>query len=58
TGLIPTCESLHVTQPAAWTIDSLRNMPQAAFRRCLELIGQDPFFSAFQLSVLLAKTKE
>ncbi|KAK2913811.1 hypothetical protein Q8A67_002210 [Cirrhinus molitorella] len=58
TGLIPTCESLHVTQPAAWTIDSLRNMPQAAFRRCLELIGQDPFFSAYQLSVLLAKTKE
>ncbi|XP_073692719.1 uncharacterized protein strc1 [Garra rufa] len=58
TGLIPTCESLHVTQPAVWTIDSLKNMPQAAFRRCLELIGQDPFFSAYQLSVLLAKTKE
>ncbi|XP_052417085.1 stereocilin [Carassius gibelio] len=58
TGLIPTCESLHVTQPAAWTIDSLRNMPQASFRRCLELIGQDPFFSAFELSVLLTKTKE
>ncbi|XP_067297525.1 uncharacterized protein strc1 [Pseudorasbora parva] len=57
-GLIPTCESLHVTQPSAWTIDSLKNMPPAAFRRCLELIGQDPFFSAFQLSVLLTKTKE
>ncbi|XP_051558415.1 stereocilin-like [Myxocyprinus asiaticus] len=58
TGLIPTCESLHVTQPVAWSIDSLRNMPPAAFQRCLELIGQDPFFSAFQLSVLLTKTKE
>ncbi|XP_067255585.1 stereocilin [Chanodichthys erythropterus] len=57
-GLIPTCENLHVTQPAAWTIDSLRNMPPAAFRRCLELIGQDPFFSPYQLSVLLTKTKE
>ncbi|XP_077084751.1 stereocilin [Siphateles boraxobius] len=57
-GLIPTCESLHVTQPAAWSIDSLRNMPLASFRRCLELIGQDPFFSPFQLSVLLTKTKE
>ncbi|XP_051503296.1 stereocilin-like [Myxocyprinus asiaticus] len=33
-------------------------MPPAVFRRCLELIGQDPFFSAFQLSVLLTKTKE
>ncbi|XP_043099570.1 stereocilin isoform X2 [Puntigrus tetrazona] len=58
TGLIPSCESLHLTQPAAWTIDSLRNMPQAAFRRCLELIGQDPFFSAFELLMLLTKTKE
>ncbi|XP_055059364.2 stereocilin isoform X1 [Misgurnus anguillicaudatus] len=58
TGLIPSCESLHVTQPAAWTIDSLRNMPAAAFRRCLELIGQDPSFSTFQLSMLLTKTKE
>ncbi|KTG41981.1 hypothetical protein cypCar_00006956 [Cyprinus carpio] len=58
TGLIPSCESLHVTQPAAWTIDSLRNMPQAAFRRCLELIGQDPFFSSSELLMLLTKTKE
>ncbi|TRZ00957.1 hypothetical protein DNTS_009708 [Danionella cerebrum] len=57
-GLIPTCESLHATQPAAWTIDSIRNMPPAAFRRCLELIGQDSFFSAYELSVLLTKTKE
>ncbi|XP_059366823.1 stereocilin-like [Carassius carassius] len=58
TGLIPSCESLHVTQPAAWTIDSLRNMPQAAFQRCLELIGQDPFFGAYELLMLLTKTKE
>ncbi|XP_016140907.1 stereocilin [Sinocyclocheilus grahami] len=58
TGLIPSCESLHGTQPAAWTIDSLRNMPQAAFRRCLELIGQDPFFRAYELLTLLTKTKE
>ncbi|XP_056609124.1 stereocilin [Triplophysa dalaica] len=58
TGLIPSCESLHMTQPAAWSIDSIRNMPAAAFRRCLELVGQDPFFSSFQLSVLLTKAKE
>ncbi|XP_056317568.1 stereocilin-like [Danio aesculapii] len=57
-GLTPTCESLHVTQPAAWTIDSLKNMPSTAFRRCLQLIGEDPFFSQFELSVLLTKTKE
>ncbi|KAL7833698.1 hypothetical protein AOLI_G00286580 [Acnodon oligacanthus] len=55
---VPTCESLHQTQPSAWPITSFIEMPSSSFRRCLELIGQDPFFSSFQLSMLLRKTKE
>ncbi|XP_036439770.1 stereocilin [Colossoma macropomum] len=55
---VPTCESLHQTQPSAWPITSLTEMPSSSFRRCLELIGQDPFFSSFHLSVLLRRTKE
>ncbi|KAK1802165.1 hypothetical protein P4O66_021833, partial [Electrophorus voltai] len=55
---VPTCESLHQTQPAAWPVTSLMSMSSAAFRSCLELIGQDLFFSPPQLSLLLRRTKE
>uniref|UniRef100_W5LJ55 Stereocilin 1 n=1 Tax=Astyanax mexicanus TaxID=7994 RepID=W5LJ55_ASTMX len=53
-----TCESLHLTQPSAWPISSITDMSSTSFKRCLELIGQDPYFSPFQLSLLLRKTKD
>ncbi|XP_028812338.1 stereocilin isoform X2 [Denticeps clupeoides] len=58
TSLIPSCEALHATQPAAWSIDSLKSMSRAAFSSCLELMGNDPFLMVFQLQTLLQKTKE
>ncbi|XP_076855509.1 stereocilin [Brachyhypopomus gauderio] len=55
---VPSCESLHQTQPAVWPVTSLTGMSTDAFRSCLELIGQDPFFSPYQLSLLLYRAKE
>lgn len=54
----PSCESVQVTGPAAWPLINLVNMSLSDFRQCLELMGQDPSFSADQLSLLLRKTKE
>ncbi|KAJ8247821.1 hypothetical protein GJAV_G00250900 [Gymnothorax javanicus] len=56
--LIPSCENLHATQPSAWSIDSLMSMPVDAFASCLELIGQDPFLTPYDLGLLLSKVKE
>ncbi|XP_018595096.1 stereocilin [Scleropages formosus] len=57
-ALVPSCENLHTTQPSAWTVDSLTGMPAEAFARCLELIGQDPFLTQYQLTQLLSKVKK
>ncbi|KAJ7986014.1 hypothetical protein DPEC_G00346430 [Dallia pectoralis] len=56
--LIPTCEKLHAILPSAWSTDSLTGMSSAAFSCSLELFGQDPFFSPYQKTVILQKTKE
>ncbi|KAJ8417647.1 hypothetical protein AAFF_G00224900 [Aldrovandia affinis] len=56
--LVPSCESLHATQPAAWSVSSLAAMPTTAFASCLELIGQDPFITPYELTVLLDKVKK
>ncbi|MFT7816572.1 stereocilin-like [Arapaima gigas] len=53
--MVPSCENLHATQPSAWTVDSLTGMPADAFARCLELIGQDPFLTPYELTQLLSK---
>ncbi|XP_063046018.1 stereocilin [Engraulis encrasicolus] len=55
--LVPSCESLHVTRPSAWTLDSLKGMAADDFSRCLELMGQDPYLSTYQLKILLDKVK-
>uniref|UniRef100_A0A667XMU6 Stereocilin 1 n=2 Tax=Myripristis murdjan TaxID=586833 RepID=A0A667XMU6_9TELE len=57
-GLIPSCETLHTTAPSLWPAQSLTDMSTAAFSNCLELMGQDPFITSYQHSVLLKKAKE
>ncbi|XP_076148821.1 uncharacterized protein strc1 [Alosa pseudoharengus] len=57
-ALVPSCESLHVTRPSAWTINSLTAMTAASFTRCLELLGTDPYLPTYQLQTLLTKAKE
>ncbi|XP_048087526.1 stereocilin [Alosa alosa] len=57
-ALVPSCESLHVTRPSAWSINSLTAMTAASFTRCLELLGADPYLPTYQLQTLLTKAKE
>ncbi|XP_069046656.1 stereocilin isoform X3 [Lepisosteus oculatus] len=56
--LVPSCESLRATRPSAWSVDSLTSMPAEAFVNCLELIGQEPFFTPYELTLLLNKVKQ
>ncbi|KAJ8340744.1 hypothetical protein SKAU_G00353770 [Synaphobranchus kaupii] len=56
--LVPSCENLHATQPSAWSVGSLIGMSSGTFSSCLELIGQDPFLSAYELGLLLNKVKK
>lgn len=56
--LVPSCENLKSTAPSAWSIGSLTGMSKDAFTSCLELIGQDPFLTPYDLTVLLKKTKQ
>ncbi|MBN3306683.1 STRC protein, partial [Amia calva] len=56
--LVPSCESVRNTLPSAWSVDSLVAMTADAFASCLELIGQDPFFTPYELSLLLNRVKQ
>ncbi|XP_062327175.1 stereocilin isoform X2 [Osmerus eperlanus] len=56
--LVPSCENLKSTAPSAWSIGSLTGMSNDAFTSCLELIGQDPFLTPYELTVLLKKTNQ
>ncbi|XP_061102953.1 uncharacterized protein strc1 [Conger conger] len=56
--LTPSCENLHATQPSAWSVTSLTYMSSGSFASCLELIGQDPFLTSFELDLLLDKVKK
>ncbi|XP_035275396.1 stereocilin [Anguilla anguilla] len=56
--MVPSCENLHTTQPSAWSVDSLMAMSSNSFSSCLELIGQDPFLTSYELGLLLSKVKK
>lgn len=56
--MVPTCEILQTTAPAAWTSNSLTSMSSSAFTNCLELMGQDPFLASYQRSQVLKKVKQ
>ncbi|XP_059211235.1 stereocilin [Centropristis striata] len=56
--MVPTCEILHTTAPAAWTPDSLTSMSTSAFKNCLELMGHDPFLESYQRREVLRKVRQ
>ncbi|KAK2853964.1 hypothetical protein Q5P01_006625 [Channa striata] len=58
TPMVPTCEILQTTAPAAWTSSSLTSMSSSAFTNCLELIGQDQYLASYQRSQVLKKVKQ
>ncbi|XP_028999497.2 stereocilin [Betta splendens] len=58
TIMVPTCEMLQTTLPAAWPPNTLTSMPTPAFLNCLELMGQDSFLASYQRSQLLKKVKQ
>ncbi|KAF3686503.1 CTD small phosphatase-like protein 2 [Channa argus] len=58
TPMVPTCEILQTTAPAAWASNSLTSMSSSAFTNCLELMGQDLYLASYQRNQVLKKVKQ